>query len=352
MATLIVPMAGRSSRYPDLRPKWMLSHPMSNTFMGIAAIQGLNLDFFDKIYWVTLQSYQEKYQFEQGYFEELDQVGLKEKSEIVLLEEETSSQSETVCEVIKKKNIEGFIFIKDSDGYYECELKDGSNQVAYFDLNDMDNINARSKSYVELDHNEVVTNIVEKKVVSSTFSSGGYGFSDPQEFISVYNKLGEQDGECYVSNIIFEMMLSGSKFNGLKTSNFKDWGTLEAWNKYKSQYKCLFVDIDGTLVKNSSHHFPPYIGSGEPLKDNIDALNELYDNGKARIILTTSRPERYRQTTCWELERKGIRFDQLVMGLPHSQRILINDFAKSNPYPSAAAINMPRNKNDLKELLR
>ena len=61
MATLVVPMAGRSSRYPDLRPKWMLSHPMSNTFMGIAAIQGLNLDFFDKIYWVTLQEYQDKY---------------------------------------------------------------------------------------------------------------------------------------------------------------------------------------------------------------------------------------------------------------------------------------------------
>ena len=69
--------------------------------MGIAAIQGLNLDFFDKIYWVTLQSYQEKYQFEQGYFEDLDEVNLKEKSEIVLLDKETSSQSETVCEVIK-----------------------------------------------------------------------------------------------------------------------------------------------------------------------------------------------------------------------------------------------------------
>ena len=53
-----------------------------------------------------------------------------------------------------------------------------------------------------------------------------------------------------------------------------------------------------------------------------------------------------------ELKNKGIAYDELVMGLPHSQRILINDFAKSNPYPSAAAINMPRNKNDLKELLR
>ena len=114
----------------------------------------------------------------------------------------------------------------------------------------------------------------------------------------------------------------------------------------------MFVDIDGTLVKNSSHHFPPYIGSGEPLKDNIAALNELYDNGKARIILTTSRPERYRQTTCEELERKGIRFDQLVMGLPHSQRILINDFAKSNEYTSAEAINGHRNTKDVKERVR
>ena len=74
--------------------------------MGIAAISGLNLEFFDKIYWVTLQEYQDKYKFEKGYFEELDEVGLKEKSEIVLLDKETSSQSETVCEVIKKKNIE------------------------------------------------------------------------------------------------------------------------------------------------------------------------------------------------------------------------------------------------------
>ena len=111
------------------------------------------------------------------------------------------------------------------------------------------------------------------------------------------------------------------------------------------------VDIDGTLVKNSSHYFPPYIGSGEPLQENIDILNELYYDGKVKIILTTSRPPRYKQVTCEELEAKGIAYDELVMGLPHSQRILINDFAKSNPYPSAASINMPRNKNNLKDLL-
>ena len=215
----------------------------------------------------------------------------------------------------------------------------------------MDDINARTKSYVDLDVNDVVTNIVEKKVISSTFSSGGYGFADAKEFCKTFEKLQDMDGECYISHIIFEMMLSGSTFYGTKTTDFKDWGTLDAWNKYKSQYKCLFVDIDGTLITNSSHHFPPYTGSGEPIEDNIDLLAELHEQGKAKIILTTSRPERLRQLTIQELQTKRIPFDDLVMGLPHCQRIVINDFARSNPYPSCSAINIPRNENNLTEFL-
>ena len=147
------------------------------------------------------------------------------------------------------------------------------------------------------------------------------------------------------------MMLSGSTFYGTKTTDFKDWGTLDAWNKYKSQYKCLFVDIDGTLITNSSHHFPPYTGSGEPIEDNIDYLVELHEQGRAKIVLTTSRPERLRQITITELQTKGIPYDELVMGLPHCQRVIINDFARSNPYPSCKAINIPRNTDELTEFL-
>lgn len=352
MKTLIVPMAGRSSRYPNMRPKWMLSHPMTNTFMGISSILGLNLDFFDKIYFVALQEHQNKYQFQSGFLEDLEINGIKHKSEIVLLEEQTSSQSETVCRLIEKENIDGFIFIKDADGYYECNIFDSVNQVAFFDLNDMDDINARSKSYVELDINGVLTNIVEKHVVSSTFSSGGYGFADAKEFVKTFKEISNFDGECYVSNVIFHMMLSGSKFIGLRTSNFKDWGTISAWNKYKSQYKCLFVDIDGTLVTNSSHQFPPYIGQGESLDENIAALREVYSSGKVKIILTTSRPQRYLDVTLEEMKMKGIPFDDIIMGLPHCQRVIINDFANSNPYPSCTAINIPRNQNTLKEFLK
>ena len=350
MRTLLVPMAGRSSRFPDLRPKWQLTHPMPNRFMVTEAILGLNLDFFDNIYFICLQEHEDKYHFTKGFVSELDELGLREKSNIVLLAEQTNSQSETVYTFLSGHELEGFIFIKDSDGFYRCDVEE-RNQVAYFDLNDMDNINAKSKSYVELDINNVLTNIVEKKVISPTFSSGGYGFADSKEFCSTYEKLQDMEGECYISHVVFEMMLNGSTFYGTKTSDFKDWGTLDAWNKYKSQYKCLFVDIDGTLVTNSSIHFPPYVGSGEPLRGNIDYLADLHQSGKVKIILTTSRPNRLRQITVSEIQSKGIPYDELIMGLPHCQRVLINDFAKSNPSPSATAINMPRNQDILKEFL-
>ena len=321
---------------------------MTNRMMVTEAISGLNLDFFDHIYFICLQQHEDKYQFMKGFVSELDDAGLREKSNIVLLPEQTDSQSETVYTFLSGYDLDGFVFIKDSDGFYRCDVEE-RNQVAYFDLNDMDDINARTKSYVDLDVNDVVTNIVEKKVISSTFSSGGYGFADAKEFCKTFEKLQDMDGECYISHIIFEMMLSGSTFYGTKTTDFKDWGTLDAWNKYKSQYKCLFVDIDGTLITNSSHHFPPYMGSGEPIENNIDFIAELHEQGKTKIVLTTSRPEKFRQLTIMELQTKGISFDELVMGLPHCQRVIINDFARSNPYPSCKAINIPRNTDDLME---
>lgn len=352
MKNLIVPMAGKSSRFPGMRPKWMLTHPFNNRFMVTEAISGLNLDFFDKIYFIFLSEHEKRYNFFDGFVRELTECKLIEKSRFVFLDEYTNSQSETVYNAIKIAGIEGFIFIKDSDGYYECNISSTKNQIAFFDLNRMDDINARTKSYIELDINSIVTNIVEKKVISSTFSVGGYGFENSLDFCNTYEKLKDFEDECYISNVIFEMILSGSQFFGLETNNFKDWGTLESWNKYKSEYRCLFVDIDGTLIKNSSVHFPPYIGNGESLENNITHLRNLHSSGKTKIILTTSRPSSARELTINELKQKNIPYDELIMNLPHCKRVIINDFAKSNPYPSCESINISRNSDNLHEFLK
>ena len=347
MTSLLVPMAGKSSRFPNTRPKWMLSHPGSNRFMGIESITGLNLDFFKKIYFVCLREHENNYHFLKGFKDELKKINIEDKTEIIFLDEETNSQSETVFNAIKNNNITGFVFIKDSDNYFEVKLESENNQICYFDLNENDGINARNKSYLELDTNNVVFNIVEKKIISSKFSVGGYGFSSAEEFCKNYESLNDIEDECYISNIIFEMLLSGKIFWGTKTLNYKDWGTFEDWNKYKETYKTLFVDLDGTLVTNTSHQFPPYIGEGTPLQNNIDYLNKLYSTTRVRIVITTSRPKEFYQKTIDELMDKKIPFDDIIMSLPHAQRIVINDFAKSNPYPSCSALNIPRNSDNL-----
>lgn len=349
--SLLIPMAGKSSRFPNMKPKWMQTHPMTNHFMVIESILGLNLEFFDKIYFTVLKEHQEQYQFLFSFLQQLDECKIKEKCKIVFLDYPTSCQSETVYQTIIKENINGFIFIKDSDGYYRVSIKDTSNQIAYFDLNEIDDINARSKSYIQLDTNNIITNIVEKKVIGSTFSVGGYGFQDASKFCSAYEALSDMEEECYISHVIFEMMLNSSLFYGLKTSDFKDWGTLKDWNNYKNEYKCLFLDIDGTLVENASVHFPPYVGNTEALKNNVKHINELYSSGKVYIILTTSRPERVREITEKELKQKNIPYDKLIMGLPHCQRIIVNDYAKTNPFPSCSAINIARNSDTLKDIL-
>lgn len=349
MVSLLVPMAGKSTRFPNTRPKWMLSHPGSNRFMGIESITGLNLDFFEKIYFICLKEHESQYQFLNGFETELKKIGIGSKTEIILLDEKTDSQSETVFTAIKKKNITGFVFVKDSDNYFKVNLANQTNQICYFDLNEKDGINARNKSYLDLDTNGIVSNIVEKKIISSNFSVGGYGFSSAEEFCKTYENLKDIEGECYISNIIFEMLLSGKTFFGTCTSNYKDWGTIDDWNKYKQTYKTLFVDLDGTLVTNTSHQFPPYIGEGTPLQKNIDYINKLYSTGRVKIIITTSRPKEYYQKTIDELKDKKIPFDDIVMGLPHAQRILVNDFAKSNPYPSCSALNIPRNNDNLED---
>ena len=47
MNTLIIPCAGRSSRYPNLRPKWLLTHP-DGELMLEKVINGLEIKNLDR----------------------------------------------------------------------------------------------------------------------------------------------------------------------------------------------------------------------------------------------------------------------------------------------------------------
>lgn len=348
---LIIPMAGKSSRFPDLKPKWMLTHP-SGRFMALQAICGINLDAFTKIIFICLKEHEEKHQFSKGFISELQQMEIADKSDILYLESGTKHQSETVAKAIEAFSITGPIFVKDSDNYFEVEY-DGENRICFFDLNLSGLIKPKNKSYIEMDEHGFISNIIEKQVLSPFFCVGGYGFKKAEDFVSYLNKIEKTaKGEVYLSNVIYEMILDDKKFKSSLVSYYKDWGTIEDWDRYKRTYATLFVDIDGTLVKNSSAHFPPYIGNTAALEENVSILKKLSQTGKFQIILTTSRPEEFRNETIKQMEQLGLPFNHLIMGLLHAKRIIINDYGKSNPFKSCDSINLKRDSEDLKEILK
>jgi hypothetical protein len=345
---LILPIAGRSSRFPEMRPKWMLTHPKGR-MMVVEAVRGLDLSAVKRIIFVGLAEHESRFGFVNALRTQFEEEGIRNELVFVLLETETRHQPETVLRGIEEAGVSGPFFVKDSDNYFKTTVVPG-NRISCFDLHSLEHVNARNKSYLQASVNGVVTNIVEKKIISSTFCVGGYGFESVNDFKSVYHEL-DDGSEIYLSNIIFAMILKGSIFKSDMVTSYLDWGTLNDWNAYKSRFSTLFVDLDGTLVKNSGQYTDPKWGETDAIESNVKVINALYDSGNVEIIITTSRNERFRQTTISQLQRHGIKFHQIIFGLVHGRRIVINDYAKSNPYKSCDAINIRRDGTELREML-
>ncbi len=123
MINLIMPMAGKSTRFNLDRPKWMLTHPSSGTYMALESLTGLNLKRYQRLYFVFLKKHQDEFNFEIGFTKQLSRMGLLEKSKLIFLAKETDSPAQTVHEAIKKESIQGSILVKDSDSFFEANFK-------------------------------------------------------------------------------------------------------------------------------------------------------------------------------------------------------------------------------------
>lgn len=345
---LILPIAGSSSRFPDMRPKWMLTHPRGR-MMITEAVSKLSLDRFDGVTVVGLETHEREHRFEHALRQEFSQLDGMPPVNVILLDSPTRSQPETVARGLIASGVKGPFYVKDSDNRFR-DTPAPENSVTCLDLHSMSMVNASNKSYVAADEHGVIVNIVEKRIISSHFCVGGYGFLSAEDYLHQWELLKDQSN-LYISHIVFGLMLAGSQFRMRIASDYDDWGTLSDWNKYKAQYSTLFVDLDGTLVYNSSQHGEPRWGETAAIEGNVAAINALYNSGKVQIILTTSRTEEYRAATERQLDRIELRHHQILFGLLHGRRVVVNDYAATNPYKSCEAINLKRNSGDLREML-
>ena len=195
-----------------------------------------------------------------------------------------------------------------------------------------------------------VINIVEKKVISDHFCCGGYEFKSSKEFITYAKKCLNISKDVFISDVIYSMLLDNHYFSFLEGSSYIDWGTLREFRNFRKKYYTIFCDLDGCLVENSSK-FAIKPWSIKPINENIDCIRKLQKIIKIELIIVTSRPSTQKKKIINFLKKQKINFKTIITDLMHTKRILINDFANSNPYPSSISINIPRNNVQLSLIL-
>lgn len=115
--------------------------------------------------------------------------------------------------------------------------------------------------------------------------------------------------------------------------------------------RTLILDIDGCIFR---HH-----GQGASYQwsyetaELLEGVTEFFDWAESEsmyILLLTARKESCRAELENLLTAHGLFFDELVMGVGHGPRILVNDVKPQVTEPSALAFTIPRN-GDLSRLI-
>jgi hypothetical protein len=349
-STLMIPAAGESTRYRNLRPKMLLQHPKGVTMLE-ASISGFVSSHTSEINQILIVSRDE-------FFHDLDSFRLKESlekslgvpTEIVLLSKPTSSMVDTILRGLEFVDQDSPLIIKDCDNDVRLtsnEFFSMNNALVYANLSNFPQVTASNKSFIKKSDESTVSLIVEKKVVSSFINLGVIKFESGSTFIAASKKTSGTK-QHYVSDIVRGAIDLGVIFKAVEAGYFDDWGTIEDWLRYINGFATIFIDFDGVLVKNSNRLALKNDWSAfEPIRENCDALLSRYQAGKTEIVVTTARDESYRPKIIAFLNNMGISSFKLVTGLQHNKRILINDFAESLPFPSALGISIPRDSSTL-----
>ena len=346
--TLILPCAGALETAPVRRPKWLLTAPTGELMVRRAA-DSVPPESVGEIIVAFLREAEDKYHCTEAVRRAFDG-----RVRCVMLDEPTAGPAETVCRVIEQANLTGPICIKDSDSFFRADSLPDSSFLAVVDIRQRQRLSRPGhKSYVRLNDQGVVSDVVEKNIVSNLISCGLYGLLDPGVFTTEFNKLARLTGHkrLFVSHILSSAVLHGEICHPTYVNDYVDLETNQDLAEFRANYATIVLDIDGVIFKNQSGFFPPFWGDPvEPIQPNIDHVRELQAQG-AQLIFMTARPEAFREVTRVALEQAGLKPHALIMDCMHGTRFLVNDFAQTNPYPSAVAINIERNKPSLPDQL-
>lgn len=345
---VIVPCCGRSSRYGTTAPKWMLPAGDGRPMLALA-VERLGVASSQLVV-AVLREHEEAFHATAGI-----RSALGADVQVVVHDEPTANQPETVARTIELAHLDEPFLVKDSDNQFVVDgLEEDVGSVCVDSLNHHDAINPRNKSYVQVDRNGLITNIREKSVISDLFSVGGYSFADPDHYLACYRRLAEDgaadDRELYLSDVIGSMILEGVPFRAQQVKGYRDWGTIREWRHALERSRVCFVSLDGFLFERGSLHFRPTFAEARPNDHAVEAVRALVDDGTAVVYLSIRRPELAALTDA-QVADAGLPPAQVVYGCPSSRWTIVTAPDPSLPFLTSAAFEAdPGDPNLLEKL--
>ena len=302
MRTLIVPCIGRKI-INDI-PQYLNRHPNGKLLLE-RSFEGIYNDDYNRILIVILKSDEENYNVKSILENELSQYPIK----VVTLENMTSGPAETVYKAVKKANISGSIVVKDVDNYLRTQDTPQGNFVAGLDLNiwERDVHNLRNKSFLIVNEQGNILDIIEKQVRSDVICLGLYGFKNVHDFITAYERLnnsGYPITKLYISHIISYLIgYSNRVFRYISSVEYENWGDERLWNEMQRDYALYFVDLDAILI------------DGILTDSDMSKLIALQNRG-AKFIGFTVKNSKYEFSA---LSNAGIKVLKIVYDCPYSE---------------------------------
>ena len=244
MRTLIVPCAG--TRKIDNKPLFLSFHP-DNKLLALKAIEGIYPENYDRIIFTVLKDVNEK--FNACEIIKRENKG-KHNIDFVVLDKQTNGPAETVYQTIKKAGIEGEFAVRDSHAFLSVKKDYVGNFVAGLDLTKYEKTidNLRSKSFITVNEQGQILDVVEKHFCSDVISAGYYGFKSTEDFKNAYKHLCDPNYDIkklYLSHVISYLIgYSQRVFHRAKVTVFEDWSTNTAWQNVQRQNSLCLLDLD------------------------------------------------------------------------------------------------------------
>ena len=212
MLTVVIPMAGRGSRFADVGyelPKPLL--PVHGVPMIEVVVRNLTPREPCRFVFICRREHVEEY----GFVPALR--GVAPRSEIVIVDHVTEGAACTVMLAERAVDPDDVLVIANSDQWVDCDIDFHLSVMRDEQLDGLIMTMTADDpkwSFVELDRDSRVTNVVEKEVVSNEATVGIYTFARGSEFFRAARSMiaaeKRVNGEFYVAPAYNELIAEGA----------------------------------------------------------------------------------------------------------------------------------------------